>query len=207
MMVVAADPGSMTERSRSAGCAGFTARRMTGGKVAPCTNCLSGTACAGEKTVSLSHETASDLQTVSITQAASQAPAARAMSSALRPKKSSKVTSAPAARRILQMEALLWAADSMRGVCPLSSRALRLSPRSMWILTALSTPATTAILRNRLKDATPWAGTTLTLATLPITRPRRSLYTAERLANVSLRGVGVACVEPSFLWPFEPDVA
>ena len=55
------------------------------------------------------------------------------------------------------MAALSRAAESMRGVRPFSSRALRSSPRSIWIRTALSTPVTTAILRNRLSEGASWA--------------------------------------------------
>src|SRR6218665_266260 len=76
----------------------------------------------------------------SIAKVASRAPESRAMLKASFPEGSRKPISAPAAIRSLQMTALLRAADSMRGVWPLESRALRLSPRWMWIWTALWTP-------------------------------------------------------------------
>src|SRR6218665_2042824 len=106
----------------------------------------------------------------SIAKVASRAPESRAMLEASFPEGSSKPISAPAAIRSLQMTALLRAADSMRGVWPLESRALRLSPRWMWIWMAVWTPATTAILRNGLRTGAYWSAMSPTRTLLPGTR-------------------------------------
>ncbi|MNL32875.1 hypothetical protein D3C87_1547530 [compost metagenome] len=65
--------------------------------------------------------------------AVASAPAATAISKAVLPEGSSKLWSAPADSSSLQTSGLLREADSMRGVKPRASRALRSSPRSMWI--------------------------------------------------------------------------
>ena len=89
--------------------------------------------------------------TMSRIAAVASEPASIAIWAAVLPEGSSKRWSAPAFRSSLQMAYLFRAAESMRWVMPLASRALRSSPRSIWIRTALSTPAITAIRSNWLR--------------------------------------------------------
>ncbi len=67
--------------------------------------------------------------------------------------------------------------------CP-RVQSLAGSPRSMWIWTALSTPATTAILRNRLRGGLFW--TVMTVTGVP------------RLGAPERRSLGLA---KGFVWP------
>ncbi len=94
------------------------------------------------------------LASARMTAAASEAEVAWAIASAFRPEGSTNSGITPASNRRRQMLALLRLAANMSGVSPAPSRAFRSSPRRICSLTAVSTPATTAIFRSWFRGRT-----------------------------------------------------